>query len=68
MPMKRENDYLIDFDAIPQDVAKRARMMVVSYPNNPTGAVANDAFYERAGRFCHPQRHHRGPRQRLQRI
>lgn len=52
MPMKRENDYLIDFDAIPQDVAKLARMMVVSYPNNPTGAVANDAFYEKLVDFA----------------
>lgn len=46
MPMKKENDYLIDFSAIPQEVAKKAKLMVVSYPNNPTGAVANDRFYE----------------------
>lgn len=46
MPMTPENDYLIDFDSIPDEIADKARLMVVSYPNNPTGAIANDAFYE----------------------
>ncbi len=32
MPLKKENDYLIDFDAIPEEVARAAKMMVVSYP------------------------------------
>jgi LL-diaminopimelate aminotransferase len=46
MPLLEENGYLIDFDAIPEDVAKRAKLMVVSYPNNPTTAVAPDGFYD----------------------
>lgn len=46
MPMRKEHDYLIQFQDIPEDIARRARMMIVSYPNNPTGAVASDAFYE----------------------
>lgn len=46
MPMKKEHDYLIQFDEIPEDIAKKAKMMIISYPNNPTGATAPDRFYE----------------------
>ena len=46
MPLLAENDYLIDFDAIDPEIAQKAKMMVVSYPNNPTCAIANDQFYE----------------------
>ena len=45
MPMLKEHDYLIQFDQIPEDVARNAKMMIVSYPNNPTGATAPDSFY-----------------------
>lgn len=45
MPMKEENDFLIRFDEISEEVAKKAMLMIVSYPNNPTGAVADDRFY-----------------------
>ncbi|WP_304685222.1 aminotransferase class I/II-fold pyridoxal phosphate-dependent enzyme [Ileibacterium valens] len=44
MPLKAENNYLIDLDAIPDDVAQKAKMMIVCYPNNPTGACAPDSF------------------------
>lgn len=46
MPLEWEKNYLIDFDAIDSSVADDAKMMVVSYPNNPTTAVADEAFYE----------------------
>lgn len=46
MPMLKEYDYLIQFDKIPEDIAKKAKMMIISYPNNPTGAIAPDWFYE----------------------
>lgn len=52
MPMKQEHDYLIQFDEIPEDIARRAKMMIVSYPNNPTGAVASDAFYKELIEFA----------------
>lgn len=52
MPLLKENNYLIDFDAIPKDVAKRAQMMVVSYPNNPTTAHAPREFYDRLVAFA----------------
>ena len=43
--LKPENDYLIDFSSIPDDVADRASFILVSYPLNPVCAVADDAFY-----------------------
>lgn len=52
MQMRKENDYLIDFDEIPADVAERAKLMIVSYPNNPTCAIAPDSFYEKLIRFA----------------
>lgn len=52
MPLKEENDYLIDFDAISEEERKKARMMLVNYPNNPTGAVAPDWFIEKLIRFA----------------
>ncbi|MDP4179305.1 MAG: aminotransferase class I/II-fold pyridoxal phosphate-dependent enzyme [Bacillota bacterium] len=45
MPLLKENDYLIDFDAIDENIAKKAKLMVVSYPNNPTCATAPRDFY-----------------------
>lgn len=46
MPLLEENGYLIDFDAMDPEIAKKAKMMIVSYPNNPTCAIAPDSFYE----------------------
>lgn len=46
MPQKKENGYVIQLDDIPADVAGKAKLMVVSYPNNPTTAMAPDSFYE----------------------
>jgi len=45
-PLLRENGFLIDFDLIPEEVAKQAKMIFVSYPNNPVTAKADYAFYE----------------------
>ena len=52
MPLLKENDYLIDFDAIPEETAKRAKVMIVSYPNNPTTAQAPKEFYFRLVEFA----------------
>ena len=46
MPQKRENHYVIDLKEIPEEIARRAKLMVVSYPNNPTAVMAPDSFYE----------------------
>ncbi|MEF2967842.1 aminotransferase class I/II-fold pyridoxal phosphate-dependent enzyme [Paenibacillus sp. M1] len=45
MPQKEEHGYVIRLEDIPEDVAKRAKFMIVSYPNNPTAALAPDSFY-----------------------
>ena len=52
MPLKAENGWLPDLDAIPDEVTRRARMMWLNYPNNPTGAVADFAFFEKAIAFA----------------
>lgn len=46
MEQRRENGYVIRLDEIPEEVARKARLMVVSYPNNPTTALGPDSFYE----------------------
>ncbi|MFQ5380794.1 MAG: LL-diaminopimelate aminotransferase [Dehalococcoidia bacterium] len=48
VPCRREDGWLVDFDSIPEDVARRAKLIWLNYPNNPTGAVADLAFFERA--------------------
>lgn len=52
MPQLKENDCIIQLEKIPQEVAERAKFMIVSYPNNPTTAVAPDDFYERLVHFA----------------
>lgn len=52
MPLLRENGFLPDLEAIPEDVARKARLMYLNYPNNPTGAVATRQFYERVVEFA----------------
>lgn len=52
MPLRPENGFLPDLDAIPTDVADRAKILFLNYPNNPTAAVADLAFFEKAVAFC----------------
>jgi LL-diaminopimelate aminotransferase len=52
MPLTAESSWLPDLDAIPDDVAERARLMWLNYPNNPTAAVADREFLTRAVEFC----------------
>jgi LL-diaminopimelate aminotransferase len=52
MPLRAENGFLPDFDAIPHDVATKAKLMILNYPNNPVTATADAAFYERAVAFA----------------
>ena len=48
LPLRRESGWLPDLDAIPEDLAARARVLWLNYPNNPTAAVADLAFFEKA--------------------
>jgi len=52
MPLKEENDFLPDFEAIPEKAARKAKLMWLNYPNNPTGATADLEFFERAVHFA----------------
>ena len=45
MPLRAENGFLPDLKAIPEEVAKRAKLMWLGYPNNPTGALATADFF-----------------------
>ena len=46
VPLLKENNFLPDLKAIPEETAKRAKFFYLNYPNNPTGAVATPEFYE----------------------
>ena len=52
MPQKKEHNYVIQLKDIPADVARRAKLMLVSYPNNPTAAMAPREFYEELIEFA----------------
>ncbi|MEE9325585.1 MAG: LL-diaminopimelate aminotransferase, partial [Dehalococcoidia bacterium] len=51
LPLVEENNFLPDLDSVPQDVAQRAKMLWINYPNNPTGAVADMEFFQRVVAF-----------------
>ncbi|MBL8046553.1 MAG: aminotransferase class I/II-fold pyridoxal phosphate-dependent enzyme [Anaerolineales bacterium] len=48
MPLLQENQYLPDLAALPEEALRRARLMWLNYPNNPTGAVATLEFFAQA--------------------
>ncbi len=52
LPLRAERQFLPDLDAIPADVLRRAKMMFLNYPNNPTAAVATREFFERVVDFA----------------
>ncbi|HZL04564.1 MAG TPA: LL-diaminopimelate aminotransferase [Coriobacteriia bacterium] len=52
MPMTEENDFLADFESTPPDVLAKAKMMFISYPNNPTSAIAPPEYFDRAIAFA----------------
>ncbi len=51
VPLLRENKFLLDFDAIPHDVRRLAKILWINYPNNPTTATADLGFFTRAVEF-----------------
>ncbi|MGB9731017.1 MULTISPECIES: LL-diaminopimelate aminotransferase [Calditerrivibrio] len=52
MPLLKENNFLPDLDAVPEDVAKKAKILYINYPNNPTGAIAPVSFFEKVVAFA----------------
>jgi len=52
MPLLAENNFLPRLDLIPSEIARRARLIFLNYPNNPTGAVASASFFQRAVEYA----------------
>ncbi|EGL82421.1 aminotransferase class I and II [Caldalkalibacillus thermarum TA2.A1] len=52
LPLKKENGFLPDLEAIPQEVAKRAKMMILNFPGNPVPALASRTFFEQVVQFA----------------
>lgn len=53
LPLLAENNFFPDLDNIPQDVCEKAKLLVINYPNSPTGQVATRDFYKRVIDFAH---------------
>jgi LL-diaminopimelate aminotransferase len=51
-PLRPENGFLLDLDQVPQAILRRAKVVFVNYPNNPTAAVATTAYLERTVAVC----------------
>jgi len=52
LPLLPENDFFPDLDGIPADVLAKAKILVINYPNSPSGKVATRAFYEKVVAFA----------------
>ncbi len=46
VPLLETNGFLLDYEAIPPDIARRAKIIWINYPNSPTGAVASKSYYK----------------------
>lgn len=56
VPLRPEHDFLIPLDELPADVVRRAKLLYLNYPNNPTAAIAPLDYLERAVSFCREHR------------
>jgi len=52
LPLEEKNGFLPDLDSIPDDVCRRAKLLVINFPNSPTGALADEAFFKRVVEFA----------------
>ncbi|MBA7511956.1 LL-diaminopimelate aminotransferase [subsurface metagenome] len=52
MPLLEENGFLPDLEEIDEEIAQKAKLMFINYPNNPTGAVADKKFFEKVVKFA----------------
>ena len=52
MPLREENGWLADLDAVPEEAAHRATVLWLNYPNNPTAATADLAYFQKAVAFA----------------
>ena len=56
LPLLAENDFFPDFDSISEDVRRRAKLLVINYPNSPTGKMATRGFFSRVVEFARANR------------
>jgi LL-diaminopimelate aminotransferase len=52
MPLRAQNNFLPDLQSIPQKIFKKARLLFINYPNNPTSAVASREFFKEIVRYA----------------
>lgn len=52
LPLSADNNFLPDLDAIPEEIAEKAKIFFINYPNNPTAALAPKEFLEKMVQFC----------------
>lgn len=52
LPLTEDNNFLPDLGLIPEDICKRAKLLYLNYPNNPTGAIATTEFFEQVVSFA----------------
>jgi LL-diaminopimelate aminotransferase len=52
LPLTEKNDFLPDLESVPKKINDKARLLWLNYPNNPTGAVADVAFFQKAVHFA----------------
>ena len=67
LPLTEQNDWLPDLDGIPDDVARKAKLLWLNYPNNPTGAVTDLDYFSKAIEFAQDLRYRRHARRLLHR-
>ena len=53
LPLLKQNHFLPDLDAVPQEIARQAKILWINYPNNPTAAVAEKEFFTKVVEFAH---------------
>jgi len=53
LPLRKENSFLPNLSEIPKEVAEKARLLFINYPNNPTSAIAERSFFEEVVAFAH---------------
>ncbi|MBN2382567.1 LL-diaminopimelate aminotransferase [bacterium] len=56
LPLEEQNDFLPDLEAIPEQVRRKAKLLFLNYPNNPTTACANRDFFEQVCAFAEENR------------
>ncbi len=52
VPLKEENNFLMDFSKIDEEIGKKAKILYINYPNNPTSASCNVKFFEKSVEFA----------------